>query len=270
MFLSSVRVPSRSSPRSRTETLASQRSWPFSMSASEISSQRTRRCSARMNSAASSALAELGRRDDLDERHARAVEIDVRDRADVGVLAGVLLEVDALQLHALAPRRRRSGRGGRSRTAARRTARSGSPSAGPDRSSACARTATARGSATTVATPSRSASSSARAVEHRQRAGQPEHERIGERVGRRAERDRRRRERLRSAVASWTWTSSPITGSHVSSSCARPLGHARRLPAGRRSPSPTAASIAAAGAQQRRLVERLAEELRADRQAVAR
>ena len=44
---------------------------------------------------------QLGRGDDLDERHARAVEIDVRDRADVGVLARVLLEVDALQLHAL-------------------------------------------------------------------------------------------------------------------------------------------------------------------------
>ena len=33
-FLSSVRVPSAASPRGRIETLASQRNWPFSMSAS--------------------------------------------------------------------------------------------------------------------------------------------------------------------------------------------------------------------------------------------
>ena len=42
----------------------------------------------------------LGRADDLDERDARAIEIDVRERTDVRVLAGILLEVDARQPHA--------------------------------------------------------------------------------------------------------------------------------------------------------------------------
>ena len=44
MFFSSQRVP-KGSPGRRTETLASQRNWPFSMSAPETSRKRTSWCS---------------------------------------------------------------------------------------------------------------------------------------------------------------------------------------------------------------------------------
>jgi hypothetical protein len=47
--------------------------------------------------------AQLGRGHHFDQRHARAVEVDVRCLSDVRGLAGVLLEVNALQLHPLEP-----------------------------------------------------------------------------------------------------------------------------------------------------------------------
>ena len=80
MFLSSVFVPSSVSPRGRTETLASQRSDPFSMSQSETpivwsvflsSAEERQRLLGR---------ADVGLGHDLDERRAAAVEVDDRRR----------------------------------------------------------------------------------------------------------------------------------------------------------------------------------------------
>ena len=42
MFLTSIRVPNGSVPRGRSETFASTRIWPFSISASDTSIARSR------------------------------------------------------------------------------------------------------------------------------------------------------------------------------------------------------------------------------------
>ncbi len=55
-----MRVPSFVSPRGRSETLASQRNWPFSMSASETSAQRSSARSLRRYAAASSGARRSG------------------------------------------------------------------------------------------------------------------------------------------------------------------------------------------------------------------
>ncbi len=98
----------------------------------------------------------LGRRaqvrlgDDLDERHAGAVEVDVGLAIGVGKalvqrLAGVLFHVDARDARCARGPSAPSNVDARRRSrAAARTARSGSPSAGPDRSSSCARRPTSR------------------------------------------------------------------------------------------------------------------------------
>ena len=83
---------------------------------------------------------------DLEQRRAGAVEVDAGHAVEVLVqaLARVLLEVRAREVHA--DRRRASATRCRRRRPARRgsrTARSGSPSAGPGRSSSCARTRSA-------------------------------------------------------------------------------------------------------------------------------
>jgi hypothetical protein len=97
MFLSSVRVPSFLARAGRTDTFASQRKLPCSrlpsLTPANISTSRS----------ALEVLGRLGGRaqirlaDDLDERRARAVEVDERRPAAdaVQVLAGVLLHVDA-------------------------------------------------------------------------------------------------------------------------------------------------------------------------------
>ncbi len=89
-------------------------------------------------------------------------------------LAGVLLHVRARDADALVGRRRRRqpmSRRAACTTSGARTARSGSPSADPDRSSACARTRSARQSAqpTRQAEPDRHLQGAV--VQHRQHAG---------------------------------------------------------------------------------------------------
>ena len=86
--------------------MASQRSWPFSMLASEMLEPAHEPVQRAHELGGLLGAAQLGRRHDLDERHAGAVEIDERDRADVRVLAGVLLEVDARAAARASPRRR--------------------------------------------------------------------------------------------------------------------------------------------------------------------
>ena len=195
MFFSSVRVPSAGSPRRRIDTLASHRSWPFSMSASEMSSQRTRRCKRAHQLGGVVGGAELGPGDDLDERHAGAVEIDVRDRAVVHVLAGVLLEVDPDQRH------RDHAVGGddvdRAALAQRLVVLRDLVALRQVRIEVVlAREPRPRADPRPRRQPEPHRELGGARVVDRQRAGQPEHRRIGERVGLGPERDRRRRERL--------------------------------------------------------------------------
>ena len=102
-FLISQRVP-KGSPAWRTETLASIRMEPSSMRPSEAPvAIRIPRNSLDVGAGLGGA-ADVGPRDDLDERHARAVVVDERPlgavdasaAAEVGRLAGVLFEVRAL------------------------------------------------------------------------------------------------------------------------------------------------------------------------------
>ena len=150
---------------------------------------------------------QVGLGDDLDERHAAAVEVDVGLAIGIGEalvqrLAGVLFHVDARDADAHGAVAARARRRRRSRAAAR-TARSDSPSAGPDRSSSCARRSTSSWIVQPSASAARIARSTARAVQHRQRARQAETHRADVRV-RRARRTRccsRRRSSWRSAAA---------------------------------------------------------------------
>ena len=104
--------------------------------------------------------AQIGLGDDLRERRAAAVEVDdalVRAldpaaRADVDQLGRVLLQVHPVDAHL--------ARAARRCTAARRTGRSGSPSAGRDRSSSCGGRSSAARAPTRA--PSRSSGRSAR------------------------------------------------------------------------------------------------------------
>ena len=105
MFLSSVLVPSSSSPAGRTETLASQRSEPFSMSQSDTPIVRERvACSSARNAHRLLGRAQVGLGHDLDQRRAAAVEVHQRGvgardpparAAGVHQLGRVLLEVRA-------------------------------------------------------------------------------------------------------------------------------------------------------------------------------
>jgi hypothetical protein len=179
-------LPSAVGAGAAHDTLASQRSWPFSMSASHISSQRTSRCSERMYSNASSAEASSGAvttstsgtparlRSTRETRlrgcscrrpprggcaaarcHGRAPDqhVDVAVLAQRLVVLRDLIALGQIRIEVVLAREPRARADLRARSRRR----------------AC------------------TASSSAASVEHRQRAGQPEHERIGQRVGRRAE-----------------------------------------------------------------------------------
>ena len=113
MFLTSTRVPKASSPRSRSETFASTRIWPRSMSASlapiaRISSWKLLRVASGLLGGADLRLGH-----DLHQRRAGPVEVDQRGPAAVGAggvavdeLGGVLLEVRPRDVHD-----ERSGRG---------------------------------------------------------------------------------------------------------------------------------------------------------------
>src|SRR5881397_2630185 len=103
MFLSSVQVRSSSEPAGRTETLTSNRSEPFSISASEMPSSTTV-CRSSCRKRRLLRRADVRLRDDLDERRAGPVEVDQRraravdpalGAADVQRLRRVLLEVRA-------------------------------------------------------------------------------------------------------------------------------------------------------------------------------
>ena len=165
--MTSAFVPSAGAPARRTETLASQRRLPSSMlpSLTPMPDEDLAQASEERRRLGGRSEVRLGH--DLDERHAGAVEIEVACAVRVGEpfvqrLAGVLFEVDAGDADAprlASPTRIRRRR--RSR-AAGRTARSGSPSAGPDRSSSCARRPSARGPCSPARAPARTASSTAR------------------------------------------------------------------------------------------------------------
>ena len=98
--MTSALVPNFSAPLSRTETLASQRRWPFSISQVDTS-MNCRACLTSVRYAyASSELAHVGLADDFDQRRAAAIEIDVGVavgilEAFVLALAGVVFHVDA-------------------------------------------------------------------------------------------------------------------------------------------------------------------------------
>ena len=126
-FLISTRVPSGAVSDGRTETLASQRRLPFSMSPSQTPVYRTQPPQLRQVGRGLLGRAEIGLADDLDERHAGAVPVhqrhvgrDVRVGRVVEDLARVLLEVDAHQADRFSPRGRVDlDRVRRSRTAGR-------------------------------------------------------------------------------------------------------------------------------------------------------
>ena len=95
--------------------------------------------------------AHVGLADDLDQRRAAAVQVHVGVavgivEAVVDALAGIVFHVDARDADALGRAVDHDIDDSRARPAARRIARSGSPWAGRDRSSSCARNANAAGS----------------------------------------------------------------------------------------------------------------------------
>ena len=163
---------------------------------------------ARATSGARSRRAVDGLRHDLDERDAGPVVVDegvvgavdaAGGPADVQLLAGVLLEVHPLDRRRGIRRRPTRRRASRRCTAARRTARSGSPSACPDRSSSSGRIGTTR----RCCSPARARCGSSldgRPVGHRQRAGQAKADRAHLGVGLGAERRRTAAEHLRAGA----------------------------------------------------------------------
>ena len=187
MFFSSVFVPSSSLPTGRIETLASQRSEPSSMFTSQTPSWRSVSRRSVSHSRACAA-----------ERTSGSVTISTS-----GMPPRLKSTTDRRRRGCARSRRRaRScrrpppcGRGGCARPPRRPPpadrdvvlARSGSPSAGPDRSSSCGakieRGAISQPSASPIAARSRSP----RALSDRQRARQPEADGTGVRVGRVAE-----------------------------------------------------------------------------------
>jgi len=97
MFFTSLLVPSAVSPAGRTETFASTRRLPFSMSQSEIPAYSSTCLRVSRYARASWATGSRAR-DDLDERHAAAVQVDGRlfREAVVQRLPRILLDVQAL------------------------------------------------------------------------------------------------------------------------------------------------------------------------------
>ena len=145
MFFSSQRVRSSSSPTSRTEMFASQRSVPFSISASEMpsstivwrSSWRKRRASSADRKSGCVTISTSGvppRLKSTSERPAPTIRPPAlrREPSSPRPPRGV-----RGRRRSRAGRPRRARQTSRSRTAARRTARSGSPSGGRSRSSSC-------------------------------------------------------------------------------------------------------------------------------------
>ena len=107
MFFSSVLVPSPSEPAGRTLTLASARSEPSSMLQSLTSEAAQRLAELAQEGAGVGGRAQVGLGHDLQQRRPAAVEVDPRAlgaraapaRADVDELGGVLLEVRAGDAH---------------------------------------------------------------------------------------------------------------------------------------------------------------------------
>ena len=223
MFFSSVRVR-RLVPGRRTETFASTRSEPFSISASETPSSTIVCRSSWRKRFASSAERRSGCGHDLDERRAAAVEVDERALARRGCgrsappTCTVFAASSSRCARTIPISRSPSGAGQRRsaarRRAARRTARSGSPSAGRDRSSSCGGTRRGRDLAA-----EREAEQDRRLdrgpVRHRQRAGMGEADRARLRVRRVAEAASRQRQNIFVRVFRCTWISRPTTVSQL-------------------------------------------------------
>ena len=160
---------------------------------------------------------DIRRGDDLDERRPASVEVDEcvvgardppRRPAHVDVLRGVLLEVRAHDPTASSP----SGTVERhlpSTQRARRTGRSGSPSAGRDRSSSCAKDAPLD-DAHSSALPEEHRHLDRAPVRHRQRAREREADGAGARVLRRRT-SSSQRQNIFVRVFRWTWISRPMT-----------------------------------------------------------
>ena len=102
MFLTSTRVPNASVPRGRSETFASTRIWPRSMSASLAPIDAQQQLELLGVAARLLGGPDVGLGDDLHQRRAGAVEVDQatprarrRGRVAVDELGRVLLEVGA-------------------------------------------------------------------------------------------------------------------------------------------------------------------------------
>ena len=98
MFLTSTRVPNGSVPRGRSETLASTRIWPRSMSASRRPDRAQQQLELLGVAACLLGGPDVGFGDDLHQRRAGPVEVDQAHLSPVGIggvdeLGGVLLEM---------------------------------------------------------------------------------------------------------------------------------------------------------------------------------
>ena len=181
--------------------------------------------------------AQVGLGDDLRQRRAAAVEVhDARVRAvDAPAGAGV---------RRAWPRPPRGARGGcaphpgaRRGTAARRTGRSGSPWAGPDRSSSC------DGRSSAARAPSRAPGRSSARSAPRARwppAGCPGSPRqTGQvRVLGGSPKDSSQPQNIFVAVASWTWISRPMTVSYATVRCSAATAARARAAGARGGPAP--------------------------------
>ena len=156
---------------------------------------------------------------DLDERHAAAVEVEIGVAIGVGEavvqrLAGILFEVDAGDADAARRARRSRSRPGRRSRAAARTARSGSPSAGRDRSSSCARRSTAAGPCSRARDAARAPSSTTRRFNTGSAPGSPRQ--TGQTcVFGGAPNRVLQPQKIFVSVSSWAWISRPMTASSM-------------------------------------------------------
>ena len=110
-------------------------------------------------------VAQVGLGDDLEQRHAGAVEVDERalgaGDAPAAAAAWIVLPASSSRWARVMPDAPPTASVAARRTAVGRTGRSGSPWAGRDRSSSCGRTSSARGISQPSASPTRSARSTA-------------------------------------------------------------------------------------------------------------
>ena len=126
MFLTSTRVPNGSVPRGRSETFASTRIWPRSMSASRRADRAQQQLQLLGVAAGLLGGPDVRLGDDLHQRRAGPVEVDEADLAAAGVggvdeLGGVLLEVGPGDADGDRPVRRLERSAGRPTRAAGRT-----------------------------------------------------------------------------------------------------------------------------------------------------